>query len=206
MQHLSIMSNVPAVLNELWSADIQLYNTQNFNSRNLIASHYPHVYVTVFIFPIIYVCLGDFRLESKAEQMVAASDKWERLKDRRFIYWESNPLCYMFFCDLGWQNYLNVRMDHTRAHMCWGCNVWIFSKRVAYQEIIQCSADRTIWERGLKKWKAPDWLFKNLGSQRLEMAVRTNIRLPTMRSLYQFTTDKTPISKFKCQEETHTQK
>lgn len=50
-------------------------NTQNFTSRNLIVSHYPHVYMTVFIFPIIYVCLGDLPLEDKAEQMVAASNK-----------------------------------------------------------------------------------------------------------------------------------
>lgn len=46
-------------------------NTQNFSSRNLIVSHYPHVYVTVFIFPIVYVCPGDLSLEDKAEQIVA---------------------------------------------------------------------------------------------------------------------------------------
>lgn len=47
-------------------------NTQNFSSRNLIVSHYPHVDVTVFIFPIVYVCPGNLPLEDKAEQMVAA--------------------------------------------------------------------------------------------------------------------------------------
>lgn len=44
-------------------------NTQNFTSRNLIVSHYPHVY----IFPIICVCVGDLPLENKAEQMIASN-------------------------------------------------------------------------------------------------------------------------------------
>lgn len=81
-------------------------NTQNFSSRNLIVSHYPHVDVTVFIFPIVYVCPGDLPLEDKAEQMVAAQIS-ERLKDKRSSTENSTRHVPC----------LNVRMDHTE-HTC----------------------------------------------------------------------------------------